>query len=424
MKRIKKNISLIITFFLVFVIFLTLYLVKQKQEIRKKGAAPDKALLFLEAEHDSPYSIDENLEVYLKINTQGNPIDTIQVFLGVLPVGTVINVNQEAIDGLTWAAFDASNPQEMRFLLHANGPVGTPTPGVTPAYYVFRNDTPQTLITFTLSSPHSEGVKRLVFNQDHTKVLFAGDNIAASLEDGEYYFGTLPTSTPIPTNTPMPTNTPIPTSTPILTPTPTPTSTASPTPTNTPMPTNTPTPSATTTPARTSLRLDLNFQGIGDIYQSVYHPYRKALIRGYVQGVKKFEEELLCSWKGGGYGAALGFENFESGDYDLFLEGWQYGSDLVPLYLRIKTAPHSLIDNQSNNVNLTETPLPVGNLNHDEMIEGSDLSLLLGKIREYDFEQLDHEVIEDFNADLYIDGTDLSLLLSNIFESNATLPGE
>ncbi|MBL7150884.1 hypothetical protein ISS86_03060, partial [Candidatus Microgenomates bacterium] len=165
----------------------------------------------------------------------------------------------------------------------------------------------------------------------------------------------------------------------------------------------------------------------GSIYGSKYYPNRKALVRGYLQGGKKFEEEIDCVWDDSQdyYVGSLGFSSFDNGDYQLFLEGW-YNN--VPLYLRIDAGFHNLISNRENIVNLTDSSLPVGNLKYDdiepETIEGSDLSLLLGKIRDYDFGQLSQEVIEDFNADYYIDGTDLSLLLSNIFESNTALPGE
>lgn len=211
------------------------------------------------------------------------------------------------------------------------------------------------------------------------------------------------TPTPTPANSPTPTPTPEPTATPTPTPTASPTPTPTSTPTPTPGPTATPTPTPIPVPETAILNFSVKLQGISG--QGLNKNVKVILKNG-----QTFDSVGLTSDAAGIYSGTV--SNVAPGTYEVLVK--------EPTHLQKNFGSVQFVANQTVTKDWASTLLKAGDLNSDGTIEGTDLSLLLGKIRQYNFELIPSGTDEpaDLNNDHYVEGTDLSLMLSNVFQGD------
>ena len=77
----KKLLLVIVILFLILSMPLVIYLVQQRQEIRKKAATPTGTTQAGLSPSSGNFEINEQFSVNLQFNTQGIDVDTIQIIL-------------------------------------------------------------------------------------------------------------------------------------------------------------------------------------------------------------------------------------------------------------------------------------------------------------------------------------------------------
>lgn len=239
----KKILVLIFVILLLITIPIGVYLVKQKQEIRKKAAGPEGTTDINLNPAVGNFNMNQTFAVDIQINTHGIQVDTVQIIFNASAFLNVEEVAPQQIAGLNWQIYrinDQAAGDQVQLLLNA-------PPGET-----FQNSSFTTLAILNLEAADT-GTAELKFDQILSKILIAGQDILLTPIDGSYTIGTeeAPTATPtLPEATATPTTilpeaTATPTEPAGATNTPTPTQSAG-------NPTNTPTTRPTATPTTAS----------------------------------------------------------------------------------------------------------------------------------------------------------------------------
>ena len=278
MKKNLKILLIILGLFLVLAsIIVTVFLVRQRQELRKKAAVPEgEATVSL-----SPASIIKDVgapfPIQISFNTNGVAISAITVRLNYAYSETTapieIEGNQIQISSAISTSEDWSCPIKQTSSSGGRYYIDIACINTNTAGYTTTTDTP--LASFNLVAAKVPEINPIILEFDPqqsiiTKKADGQDTLLIPTSSGSYtisselvcdlsFLVAEPTTTPTPTGTLTPTPTPTPTGTPTLTPTPTssptPTSTPTPTPTLPPAVTPTPTPTLILTPTPTPVKI-------------------------------------------------------------------------------------------------------------------------------------------------------------------------
>lgn len=410
LKTRKIVIALGLPCLLILALFLTLYLAKRPQGIKKQAAGGSASLLLSPATGN--YTVGDEFNINILLNTGDK-----------LVVGVDVSLS-----------FDAEKLQ-----------VQTVTPGnLFENQIVFFNEVRDGKILLSLGSftPFTGGgiygtIRFLATTAGTAQVIFdqtpnckvaqeGGSDILGETTGGLYTIvepatpipsltpnntptstptltpTAIPTATPVPTLTPTPISTPtsLPTSTPILTPTPT---EAPPSPTLTPVliPTLTPTqilPSPTSMPTITPEPVSLNFK---IKFQGVDEDRRTQNVSIQIAGIGFSAQQVTVASDTDGiylglYQPGMGIT---AGVYDILVKG--------PIHLTKRFDGVSL-NLRTNIADWSNVSLLTGDANNDNVINIQDFNLL---VQEY--MQTDEHLRSDFNLDKKVNIQDFGLLVEN-----------
>lgn len=156
-------------------------------------------------------------------------------------------------------------------------------------------------------------------------------------------------------------------------------------------------------PSSATLNFSIKLQGINTKGQNKN-------VKLTLKNSQTFENIGLTSDASGIYSGTI--NNVTPGTYEVLLK--------ESIHLQKNFGPVTFLANQTIIKDWTASILKAGDLNNDGIIEGTDLSIVLGKVRQYNFNPIPSGIDEpaDLNDDHYVEGTDLSLLLSNVFQQD------
>ncbi len=232
----RKILLLILGLILLLSIPLTIYLVRQQQEIRSRATGQEVS--FQLSPQTANAIVNDTLPVAISLaNSAG---------YNITGVDFTLTFDSDILEALSFQPNTTLNTVIINNPPNNNN--GTFRFVVVDTSANQNTQNPLSLGTITFKAKQV-GTATVGFQNNQVTAL-GNDNLlpVGTNTVGSYTVALAPTATPTPLPTATPSPTPIPTATPTLTPTPRPTNTPTPTPTSTPSPTPTPLPTATPTP--------------------------------------------------------------------------------------------------------------------------------------------------------------------------------
>lgn len=218
-------ISVALSVFLIVAVFLTVYLLKQRQELRREAAAGPASLSLLPASGE--YNPEETFSINIFLDDGGKKVAGADVSL-------TFDSEKLSVEAVTPGSLfddpDTANDEQIVLKNEVVGnkillSLGSIDPQTGASYFAGSG----VYGTVRFLAKELGGASVIIDETPYSKVAeVGGEDILGETSDGSYTIAAAPTPTPTPTPSPTPTPTPTVGPTPTITPTPTPTPTPGP----------------------------------------------------------------------------------------------------------------------------------------------------------------------------------------------------